>query len=163
MTIPEPVASTACAEETSLMCGRKERKRGGGACSIQSRGQHKAKPPGPDLPLGCWSLEENGRAAAALPTPRAAGSCVQGFPSHPDQSGQPSALLPSPSRTGRTGSSQSPGQRRREGQGTRRQAPRFLSPPLSHSLGAGPGAGWSGQPARGRVGRAAPASPRTWC
>lgn len=47
MTIPDPVANTACAEETTLMCGRKEKKKGGGewggARSIQSRRQHKAK------------------------------------------------------------------------------------------------------------------------
>lgn len=30
MAIPEPVANTACAEETTLRCGRKEKKRGGG-------------------------------------------------------------------------------------------------------------------------------------
>lgn len=56
---------------------------------------------------------------------------VAGFPPHPYQRGQPSALLPSPSRTGRTGSSQSPGQRRGEGQGPREAAPSLpVAPPF---------------------------------
>lgn len=54
MAIPEPVANTACAEETTLRCGRKEKK-GGGALLIQ----HKAKllnPTCPRLPApgGKW-------------------------------------------------------------------------------------------------------------
>lgn len=36
MMIPDPVANTACTEETTLMCGRKEKKKEGKECAQSS-------------------------------------------------------------------------------------------------------------------------------
>lgn len=76
MTIPDPVANTACAEETTLMCGRKETKReGSGEVRAQSSPEDSIKPKLCNLafplpaPGGNWS----GRRHA--PDPQAAGRC----------------------------------------------------------------------------------------
>lgn len=127
-TIPDPVANIACAEETTLMSSRK-RKGWGGQCSPMDR----IKPKVFNLTF-LSAASARRKLVGPLPRSRPPGQLADVESRIPYQRGQPFDLLPSPSRTGRTGSSQSPGQRRGEGQATRRQPPRFLSPPSLSAL-----------------------------
>lgn len=164
MTIPDPVASTACTEETSLTCDRKEKEK---KKKIQSSGQHKAQRLQPASPRGCQCGEGEGTAAAALPTPKQLADVDQQLPArsrpawappHPPPSRSPSRedagvfgeLRPAP----------------RRGKAPGRQPPRFLSPPFS-ALGAAQGRAPAGRvsarPGGGRRGAPGAGLARTWC
>lgn len=159
MTIPDPVANTACTEETSLTCGRKEKKK-----KIQSSGQREAQSLQPASPLGCQCGEGEGTPPPRS-RPQGSGQTDQQLPARSCPARAPSILLPLPPRedAGLCGELR-PAPRRGKAPG--RQPPRFLSPPFS-ALGAAqgraPAGRVAGQPARGRVGRTEPGLARTWC
>lgn len=134
---------------------------------MQSHGQNKAKTLQPYFSLGCQRQEEISRAAAALPTPRAASRCGEqdSFPilTSVDSPSTCSPLPPGQDAQGVSRAQASAAERGKQPGGSPLASCR--PPPFRpHSTQgrAQPGRG-AVQPVRGWVGRAAPASQRTWC
>lgn len=160
MTIPDPVASTACTEETSLTCDRKEKEKKKKSSPVDS-----IKPRGFNLPLpeAASAVRERARPPPRSRPRSSWQTSTSSFPPGPDPRGRPPILLPlalPPERT--PGSSESSGQRPG---GARHQGGSPLAscrPPFPPSARRRGGRRRGGSP-RGRAGggggRRGPASP----